>query len=111
VQNKIIEYPSTHLFARDNVNPVVERPHFMKGFILLIFLTTSLFIFSNAQSKEASFSVGKYGTENFESTFQTELPNFYHTFNQIRIRKKNRTLMLDTLREKFIQRMERLDGG
>jgi len=45
----------------------------------------------------------------FENSFQTTLPHFYHTFNEIRIRKKNRTLLLDTLREQFIRRMDSLD--
>jgi RteC protein len=45
----------------------------------------------------------------FETGFQVELSNFYHVFNEIRLRKKNRTVLLDDLREKIILRMDGLD--
>jgi hypothetical protein len=45
----------------------------------------------------------------FETGFQVELSNFYHVFNEIRLRKKNRTVLLDDLREKIMRRMDGLD--
>ena len=45
----------------------------------------------------------------FETGFQVELSNFYHVFNEIRLRKKNRTVLLDDLREKITRRMDGLD--
>jgi hypothetical protein len=47
--------------------------------------------------------------ENFEKIFQVELGNYYHCFNEIRLRKKNRTALLDHLREKVLQKMDGLD--
>jgi len=48
--------------------------------------------------------------EKFEQIFQVELGNYYHCFNEIRLRKKNRTALLDHLREKVLQKMAGLDG-
>ncbi len=45
----------------------------------------------------------------FETSFQFELTNFYHVFNEIRLRKKNRTVLLDDLKVKIMQRMDGLD--
>jgi hypothetical protein len=45
----------------------------------------------------------------FETSFQVELSNFYHVFNEIRPRKKNRTVLLDELWEKIMRRMDGLD--
>ena len=42
----------------------------------------------------------------FEQSFQVKLGNYYHVFNEIRLRKKNRTQLLDQLREKIIRRMD-----
>jgi hypothetical protein len=47
--------------------------------------------------------------ENFEKIFQVELGNYYHCFNEIRLRKKNRTALLDHLREKVLQKMDGMD--
>jgi hypothetical protein len=43
--------------------------------------------------------------------FQVELGNHYHCFNEIRLRKKNRTALLDHLQEKVLQKMDGLDEG
>jgi hypothetical protein len=57
-------------------------------------------------------SIGiKETAQNFEKIFQTDLGNYYHCFNEIRLRKKNRTALLDLLREKVIQKMDGLDEG
>ncbi len=53
----------------------------------------------------------KEAAQNFEKIFQTDLGNYYHCFNEIRLRKKNRTALLDLLREKVIQKMDGLDEG
>ena len=47
--------------------------------------------------------------ETFEQLFQVDLGNYYHVFNEIRLRKKNRTSLLDLLREKVIRKMDALD--
>ena len=38
-----------------------------------------------------------------------DLGNYYNVFNEIRLRKKNRTSLLDHMREKIIQKMDALD--
>jgi RteC protein len=47
--------------------------------------------------------------EKFENIFNIDLGNYYKTFQEIRIRKKGRTVFLDQLREKLIQRMDESD--
>jgi RteC protein len=47
----------------------------------------------------------------FQTQFDVDIVNFYHTFNEIRLRKKNRTALLDQLREKVLQKMDALDGS
>ena len=45
----------------------------------------------------------------FQEQFGVDLVNYYHTFNEIRLRKKNRTAMLETIREKLVRKMDELD--
>lgn len=45
----------------------------------------------------------------FSQYFQVDLGNFYHVFNEIRLRKKNRTQLLDLLKEKVVAKMDELD--
>jgi hypothetical protein len=47
----------------------------------------------------------------FESVFQVELGNVYNVFNEMRIRKKNRSSFLDLLKDRLIQRMDEADEG
>jgi hypothetical protein len=49
--------------------------------------------------------------EKMEKIFQVELGNYYHCFNEIRLRKKNRTALLDHLREKVLEKMDGMDEG
>ncbi len=50
-------------------------------------------------------------TNFFERYFQTDLGNIYNVFQEMRIRKKNRSSFLDLLKEKLIQRMDEADEG
>lgn len=45
----------------------------------------------------------------FESVFNVELGDFYRTYQSIRIRKKNRTSFIDSLKEMLVQRMDETD--
>ena len=45
----------------------------------------------------------------FEKLFQVELGNYFNTFSEIRLRKKNRTSFLDHIKEKLILRMDEAD--
>ena len=47
--------------------------------------------------------------QKFENIFNIDLGNYYKTFQEIRIRKKGRTIFLDQLKEKLIQRMDESD--
>jgi hypothetical protein len=44
-----------------------------------------------------------------ESFFNVQVGNFYRTFQSMRIRKKNRTVYLDTLKESLERRMDETD--
>ena len=84
-------------------NPDLQWTGTRAGLVELIYALQSGGVFNNGQASLREL------VSYFEASFNLNLPNFYHTFNEIRIRKKNRTLLLDTLREKFIRRMDSLD--
>lgn len=46
-----------------------------------------------------------------ESLFNVEVGNFYRTFQSMRIRKKNRTIFLDSLKDSLEKRMDETDLG
>jgi hypothetical protein len=50
-------------------------------------------------------------TSFFESQFQVELGNVYNVFQEMRIRKKNRSQFIDLLKERLIRRMDEADEG
>ena len=50
-------------------------------------------------------------TDFFERVFQLDLGNVYNVFQEMRIRKKNRSSFLDQLKERLIQRMNEADEG
>jgi RteC protein len=71
--------------------------------IELIYALQSAGVFNNGQ-------IGiKRIAEVFENLFQIDLGNYYHVFNEMRLRKKNRTSLLDHLKEKIIQKMDTMD--
>ena len=45
----------------------------------------------------------------FESTFNVDLGDFYHTFLELKSRKMNRTKFLDSLKESLIKKMDEQD--
>jgi hypothetical protein len=45
----------------------------------------------------------------FQSYFNVDLGNYYRTFQDMRIRKINRTTFLDLLKGRLIQRMDETD--
>lgn len=50
-------------------------------------------------------------TDFFERYFQIELGNVYNVFQEMRIRKKNRSHFIDLLKERLIERMDKADEG
>ncbi len=67
----------------------------------------------NSLQAGGAFNNGKTGikeiAETFQKLFQIDLGNYYNVFNEIRLRKKNRTAFLDHIREKLIRKMDSLD--
>ena len=47
----------------------------------------------------------------FENNFHVDLGNVYNVFQEMRIRKKNRSNFLDLLKDRLIQRMDEADEG
>lgn len=47
----------------------------------------------------------------FEALFQVKLGNVYNAFQEMRLRKKNRSPFLDQLKERITQKMDELDEG
>ena len=71
--------------------------------IELIYALQSAGVFNNGQ-------IGiKKIAKTFETLFQIDLGNYYHVFNEMRLRKKTRTTFLDHLKEKVIQKMDTMD--
>ena len=48
-------------------------------------------------------------TKTFESTFNINLGDFYHTFMELKARKINRTKFLDSLKESLLKKMDEED--
>ena len=51
----------------------------------------------------------KFLTGYFETAFQVELGNVYNAFQEMRLRKKNRSQFLDQLKERLLARMDEMD--
>ena len=49
--------------------------------------------------------------DSFQQLFKVDLGNYYNAFNEIRLRKKSRTSLLDHLKEKVIQKMDTMDDN
>ena len=73
------------------------------GLVELIYALQSGGVYNNgnAEIKEIADCFGKL--------FQIDLGNYYHTFNEIRLRKKSRTQLLDQLKEKVVKKMDEMD--
>ena len=73
------------------------------GLVELIYALQSGGVYNNGQ-------VGiKELADHFQHLFKVDLGNYYHVFNELRLRKKNRTALLDHLRERVIWKMDALD--
>jgi hypothetical protein len=73
------------------------------GLVELIYALQSGGVYNNGQMEIKEIA------ETFQRVFKVDLGNYYHAFNELRLRKKNRTSLLDLLREKVIQKMDALD--
>jgi hypothetical protein len=73
------------------------------GLVELLYAFHGSGVFNHGNSTLAQLAVF------FEEAFDIRLGNYYRSFQEIRIRKKSRTLFLDSLREKLLQRMDQAD--
>lgn len=73
------------------------------GMVELIYALQSAGVYNNgtAEIKEIA--------QLFEMVFQVDLGNYYHTFNEIRLRKKSRAQLLDQMKEKLVRKMDEMD--
>jgi len=73
------------------------------GLVELIYALQSGGVYNNGQ-------IGiKELADSFQLLFKVDLGNYYHVFNELRLRKKNRTALLDHLRERVISKMDTMD--
>lgn len=77
------------------------------SFIELLYGLQTLGAFYNSKTRtKADMSqVARF----FEAALNIDLGNYYRTFQEIRIRKKGRTVFIDKLREQLIKRMDDAD--
>lgn len=73
------------------------------GLVELIYALQSGAVYNNGQTGIKEIA------DSFQQLFEVDLGNYYHVFNEIRLRKKNRTSLLDQLREKVLQKMDAMD--
>lgn len=83
--------------------PKVQWTGSRAGMVELIYALQSSGVLNNGQIEIKELA------EIFEKLFGMKLGNYYHTFNEIRLRKNNRTSLLDLLREKIIYKMDIMD--
>lgn len=97
---------------KDNAEGVVNviKPHMQwtGSKVSLIELIYALQTAGVINNKNADI---KQLTVFFENIFQMELGNIYNVFQEMRIRKKNRTSFLDQLRDVLVKRMDEADEG
>lgn len=61
-------------------------------------------VFNNGKAKLNEIAAA------FQEKFNVKLTNYYHTFNEIRLRKKNRTAFMDNLRDRLSRKMDDLEN-
>lgn len=97
---------------KDNAEGVVNviKPHMQwtGSKVSLIELIYALQTAGVINNKNADI---KQLTVFFENIFQMELGNIYNVFQEMRIRKKNRTSFMDQLRDVLVKRMDEADEG
>ena len=73
------------------------------GLVELVYALQSAGVYNNGKAEIKE--IAQY----FESLFEVDLGNYYHTFNEIRLRKKNRTQLIDQMRERLLKKMDEMD--
>ena len=103
--NREISFLDEHSTASPTPSPAfpLQWTASKAGLVELIYALQSGGVYNNgnAEIKEIADCFGKL--------FQVDLGNYYHTFNEIRLRKKSRTQLLDQLKEKVVKKMDEMD--
>ena len=100
---KMLAKPNTASTSAENQMPTLKWTGSRAGLVELIYALQSGGVYNNGQSGIKEIA------DTFQQLFKVDLGNYYHVFNEIRLRKKNRTSLLDHLREKVLQKMDDLD--
>lgn len=107
---KIIAYDLVQVYLESQLYKV---PHQNKSIIPNVNWTdskTALIELIYALHTQGTFDNGKTDikviTKVFESMFNVDLGDFYHTYLELRSRKTSRTKFLDTLRDSLIKKMD-----
>jgi hypothetical protein len=101
--HQILQHPSNTPDISKNQDHNLKWTGSRAGMVELIYALQSGGVYNNG-------NIGIKELANiFQDLFQIDLGNYYNVFNEIRLRKKNRTSLLDLLREKVLQKMDSLD--
>jgi hypothetical protein len=73
------------------------------GLVELIYALQSGAVYNNGNAGIREIA------EHFEKLFKVDLGNYYHIFNEIRLRKKSRAQLLDHLKARLLVKMDELD--
>lgn len=93
-----------HLISKNEPNYTILRWTAPKvALIELIYALHSSGVYNNGNTDLKRIA------SSFERFFHVDLGNFFNTFQEIRIRKKNRTVFVDQLKETLLKRMEAAD--
>ena len=94
---------SSHVRSAQPVDSPLQWTASKASMVELIYALQAVGVYNNgtAEIKEIA--------QSFEALFQVDLGNYYHTFNEIRLRKKNRTQLLDQMRDKLVKKMDEMD--
>jgi RteC protein len=101
--HQMLQHPSSAPDISKNQDHNLKWTGSRAGMVELIYALQSGGVYNNG-------NIGIKELANiFQDLFQIDLGNYYNVFNEIRLRKKNRTSLLDLLREKILQKMDSLD--
>jgi hypothetical protein len=75
------------------------------GLVELIYSLQCGGVFNNGKAQVQEIA------DEFQEHFDIKLINYYHMFNELRSRKKNRTSFMQTLQDKLAAKMDDLEGG
>jgi RteC protein len=75
------------------------------GLVELVYALQSGGVFNDGKAKVQEIA------EVFQEQFEIKLINYYHTFNELRSRKKNRTAFMQSLSAKLSHKMDELEGS